>query len=193
MKSRTRHVLLAAACALFLSSTASATVMVEVPLEDMIRSADAIVYGTVERTGVRMSIGERGMEPQTLTTVRVHEWLAGEGGETVRIRELGGQWQGGGLHYEGTPTYEVGERVVVFLERRDEAPHDLRTFAMVQGKFVIRPGVPGTPDRVQRDLEGVAFARWADGRQTVSPPGREPAMSLDAFLDFVRRVRGGER
>jgi len=193
MKSRTWQTLLGAVAVLAVASTASATVMVEVPLEDMIRNADAIVHGTVTRSGVRMAIGDGGMEPQTLTTIEVHEWLAGEGGRTVRLRELGGRWQGGGVHYEGTPTYRAGEEVVVFLEPRDEAPHDLRTYAMAQGKFVVRPGVPGAPDTVRRDLSGVAFARWADGHQTVSPPGREPAMQLDVFLDFVRQVRGGAR
>jgi hypothetical protein len=193
MKSRTWQTLLGAVAALAVASTASATVMVEVPLEEMIRNADVIVHGTVTRTGVRMAIEDGDMQPHTITTIEVDEWLAGEGGETVQIRELGGEWQGGGVHYEGTPRYQVGEEVVVFLERRDEAPRDLRTFAMVQGKFVVRPGVPGVADTVSRDLSGIAFARWANGHQTVSAPGRQPAMELDAFLDHVRRVRGGAR
>ena len=175
--------------ALALASTASATVMVEIPLDTMIRDADVIVHGTVARSGVRMAIHADSMVPETLTTIRVREWLAGPGGETVELRELGGVHQGGGLRYEGTPRYRVGEEVVVFLERRPEAPHDLRTLGMVQGKFMVRHGVPGVPSSVRRDLEGIAFARWADGRQTVSPPGHEPAMELGTFLDHVRRLR----
>lgn len=179
------------------ASDASATVMVEVPLEQLVQRADAIVHGTVTRTGTRLEMRESGLEPQTLVTLRVHSWIAGEGGATVTLRELGGTWQGGGLRFEGTPQYTVGEEVVVFLERRAEAPHDLRTLEMVQGKFSVRHGVPGVPSIVRRDLDGIAFARWADGRQTVQAPGEDPAMQLDAFLDFVRQVRrdrsGGER
>lgn len=172
---------------------ASATVMVEVPLEEMIVRADVIVHGTVRATQVQMHMREGGLEPQTVTTIEVHEWLGGTpAGTTVQLRELGGVWQGGGLHFEGTPEYHVGDEVVVFLERRPEAPHDLRTFAMVQGQFLVQHGVPGVPSSVRRDLSGIAFARWAEGRQVVSAPGQEPAMELGTFLDFVRRVRGGQ-
>ncbi len=188
--SRTWAMVLMASASVLLASTASATVMVEVPLDEMIQRADLIVRGTVVESRVRSNVRDGALEPQTFTTIRVAEWLAGEGGETVEIRELGGTWQGGGLRYDGTPEYAVGEEVVVFLERRPEAPNDLRTFAMVQGKFTVRHGVPGVPDSVSRDLSGIAFARWADGQQTVSAPPAEPAMELTTFLEHVRRVRG---
>lgn len=171
------------------ASTASATVMVEVPLEELIQQADAIVHGTVVSTAVRLEMRDGALEPQTITTIRVHEWLAGSGGERVELRELGGVWQGGGVRFDGTPEYHAGEEVVVFLERRREEPRDLRTLAMVQGKFEVRHGAPGVPSCVQRDLSGIAFARWADGRQTVNEPGDDPAMELQTFLDFVRRAR----
>lgn len=187
--SRTRAIILGALASIAIASTASATVMVEVPLEEMIARADVIVLGTVSASSVRLDVGEPGIRPETITTIRVAEWLAGEGGETVRLRELGGTWQGGGLRYDGTPEYHVGEEVVVFLERRPDAPHDLRTLAMVQGKFMVRRGAPGVPDSVSRDLSGIAFARWIDGRQTVAQATAEPAMELATFLDFVRRVR----
>jgi hypothetical protein len=179
---------LIAACGL--ASTAYATVMVEVPLDELIQRADTIVHGMVVQSSVRVAMTQNGtLEPQTITTIRPIEWIAGEGGDTVTIRELGGAWQGGVLRYEGTPDYRVGEEVIVFLERRPEAPHDLRTMAMVQGKFVVRHGVPGVPASVARDLEGIAFYRWIDGQQRVSAPGRDPAMELGIFLEHVRRVR----
>ncbi len=180
---------LIAALTLAIAPTASATVMVEVPLEDLVQQADAIVHGTVVRTAVRLEMREGALEPQTITTIRVREWIAGGGGEEVELRELGGVWQGGGVRFDGTPEYHAGEEVVVFLERRPEEPRDLRTLAMVQGKFEVRHGVPGVPSCVRRDLSGIAFARWADGQQTVSEPGDDPAMELETFLDFVRRVR----
>jgi hypothetical protein len=180
---------LIAALTLAIAPTASATVMVEVPLEDLIQQADAIVHGTVVRTAVRLEMREGALEPQTITTIRVREWIAGGGGEEVELRELGGVWQGGGVRFDGTPEYHAGEEVVVFLERRRDEPRDLRTLAMVQGKFEVRHGAPGVPSCVLRDLSGIAFARWAEGQQTVSEPGDDPAMELETFLDFVRRVR----
>ncbi len=95
---------------LLLSSPASATVMEEVSLEDMIRDADAIVRGRVIASDVRMTLeGSLSMRPDTLTTLEVHEWIAGEGGATVQLRELGGVWQQGGVRYDGTPEYRVGD------------------------------------------------------------------------------------
>jgi hypothetical protein len=180
---------LIAALMLATASTASATVMVEVPLEDLIQQADVIVHGTVVSTAVRLEMREGALEPQTITTIRVREWIAGGGGDEVELRELGGVWQGGGVRFDGTPEYRAGEEVVVFLERRRDEARDLRTLAMVQGKFEVRHGAPGVPSCVLRDLSGIAFARWADGQQTVSEPGEDPAMELETFLDFVRRVR----
>jgi hypothetical protein len=191
MRSRKLHFGVATLLALSLASTAYATVMVEVPLDDLVRSADTIVHGRVVSSRVRVAMQPGGtLEPQTVTTIRVLEWIAGEGGETVTLRELGGTWQGGTVRYEGTPEYRAGEEVIVFLARRPEEPHDLRTLGMVQGKFVVRHGVPGVPDSVSRELDGISFARWADGRQTISAPGRELAMELQTFLEHVRRVRG---
>jgi hypothetical protein len=172
-----------------IASTASATIMVELSLDELIRQADVIVHGTVVASDVRLELREGRQEPHTITTIRVHEWLAGQGGETVQFRELGGAHQRGGRRYVGTPEYLPGEEVVVFLERRPEPPHDLRTLAMAQGKFVVRHGVPGVPACVVRELSGIAFARWVDGRQTVSAARGEPAMELQTFLDFVRRAR----
>ncbi len=188
--SRTLRTISLAIASLAIASTASATVMVEVPLEELIQSADVIVHGTVVSSRVRMEMRDGALEPQTLTTIHVLEWIAGPGGETVELRELGGTWQGGGVRFDGTPEYRAGEEVVVFLQRRPEAPHDLRTAAMVQGKFMVRHGVPGVPARVQRDLAGISFARWADGHQIIAQPTGEPTMELGAFLDYVRFVRG---
>lgn len=189
--------LVGAAMLSLIAAGAQATVMVELSLEELIGGADAIVHATVTDSRVQMHVSPESMRPDTLTTFRVHEWVAGPGGDTVQIREIGGVYQGGGLRIDGTPTYGLGEEVVLFLERRPEAPYDLRTLGMVQGKFIVRHGLGDVPTTVHRDLSGIAFARWTEGRQTVNHPGEQPAMRLDAFLDCVRQARadlaGGER
>lgn len=178
-----------AALLLIVSASAHATVMVEVPLEEMIQQADAIVYGRVVRSDVRVAIDDGQMVPQTYTTIEVTEWLGGEGGETVQLRELGGTYDGITHEVVGVPTYAVGDEVIVFLERREGPRYDLRTFAMAQGKFVVQAQLEG-PRMVARDLDGVSFYRWADGNRDVVEPGPEPRMPLDAFLGYVRQLRG---
>jgi len=175
---------LAASAAIALAPTAHATVMVEIPLEDLVRDADGIVLGTVERVGVRLQMdpGGQGMDPHTITTIRVSEWLKGSGSELVTIDELGGVMGDMGLRIDGTPEYRAGERVVVFLHRVDGR---LRALQMAQGAFEVIPGVPGTPSIVQRDLAAIGLARWTEGQMSVEHGGRS-AMRLDDFLAFVR-------
>ena len=186
---RTRSLLfsaiaLALGAAITLAPTAHATVMVEIPLEDLVRDADAIVLGTVERVGVRLQMDPdgQGMDPHTITVVRVSEWLKGSGNDLVTIYELGGVMGEMGLRIDGTPEYRPNQRVVVFLHRVDGR---LRTLQMAQGAFEVLPGVPGTPSIVQRDLEAIGLARWTEGQMSVEHGGRS-AMRLDDFLAFVR-------
>lgn len=191
-KSRLVWALSAAALVLVVGATARATVMVEVSLEEMIQEAEVIVHGRVVRSDVRVAIDDGQMVPHTFTTIEVTEWLAGEGGETVQLRELGGTFHGVTHHIAGTPSYAIGDEVVVFLERREDGRRDLRTFAMAQGKFVVQHQLEGPP-MIARDLEGVSFYRWGQGQQDVVEPGPQARMPLDAFLGYVRQVRGSAR
>lgn len=180
-----RSLLVVSLLSLVLPASAAATVMVEVPIEDMARDADAIVVGRVLSSEVRVVVDPvRGAQPHTFTEIRVQEWIVGPGGARVVIEELGGDIQGQGLAISGTPVYRPGDEVIVFLERADGR---FRTYAMAQGRFEIRRGVGGVPDHVLRDLSDVAFARWSGGRMQVGH-GHEPAVALSTFLDHVRRI-----
>jgi hypothetical protein len=59
----------------------------------------------------------------------------------------------------------------------------------------VQHGIGDVPSSVSRDLEGVAFARWAaDGTMDVVEGANEPAMHLETFLAFVGDVvRRGAR
>src|SRR5690606_28077463 len=104
------------ACLWLAPSATRATVLVEVPLDDMIFDAESIVLGEVTHVGVQMVVREDGrLEPWTATTIRVERWLKNGSGETVTLVERGGEWQGGGMRIDGTPEYRPGERVLVFL------------------------------------------------------------------------------
>lgn len=180
---------------------AHATVMVAVPLEELVATSDAIVHARVARSGTRLVLGETGpgsMTPHTLSELTVIEWLAGtdvDGDpQTVTVDEIGGTYAGGGMAIAGTPEFRVGEEVVVFLSRADGR---WRTRGMVQGLFVVRPGVPGADTVVVRDTSDVGFAHWDGGPMTVEHGTREE-MALGSFLDWIRdtvsqlgRVGGG--
>lgn len=170
---------------------ARATVMREVPLDELITSADVVVLGTVVESEVVLEDRGLGPQPETRTTIAVREVLRGSAGERVVVRELGGVTQALAYRIDGIPEYRVGEEVVVFLVRHPEVGGEHRTLAMAQGRFVVERGVPGVPSIVRRDLEGIAFAAWAEGQMRVEEPGAAPAVELGGFLDRIRR--GGAR
>lgn len=171
---------------------ARATVMVELALEDMIRDADAIVRGVVQSSVVRMDLRTGQLEPWTYSRVQTSAWLKSTPrapqASTVDIEELGGVWNGGGSWIDGTPRYRANEEVVVLL-KRDREGH-LRTLGMVQGKFVVRRGVPGVPTALVRDLSSVGFAHWVDGQMTIGQLRGDPAMAFDGFAALVQQLAG---
>lgn len=177
-----------AAALLLFTPHADATVMVEVTLEDMVRDSDAIVRGVVQRTGVQLVLRDGDADPHSLAWVRVDEWLKGPGGDEVIISELGGEHAMGGMWIAGTPTYQTGEEVIVFLRRDPMDQSRFRTYGMAQGKFVVRRGVPGTSGQVERDVSSVGFARWANGQMHVEHGENGPAMPLQAFEQLIRQT-----
>ncbi len=160
-----------------LAAQVRATVMVEVPLEELAREAHAIVRGVVTHTGTRMAIRGDSLDPHTLVTIRVHEWLKGRGGRTVRLRELGGVGRFTALAIGGAPRYRAGEEVVVFIERLPGGA--LRTLALSQGRFAVRRNLRDGRAVVTRDLSGLGFARFDRKGVTVHDAGRTPALALD--------------
>lgn len=178
---------------------ANATVMVEVSLEDMVRDSAYIVRGRVvdlDRELVMTNQG--GVDPYTLATIEVSDWLKGAPTDNGRVvvRELGGligrNGELGGMWIDGTPRYHVGEEVIVFLEARPDHP-SLRTYAMSQGKFVVTHGIGGVAPTVTRDTQSIAFANWSSeqerwsGRMTISHGARE-TLDLQTFVDVVRAI-----
>lgn len=186
---RTTRPLLGLAAAAFtvglVPGPAAATVLREVPFEEMVRDAAAIVVGAVSSVESRpVAPADGDVEPHTFATVAVHEWLRGAGGSTVVVEEDGGSIGATEVRVAGSPRYAAGEELVLFLEARPGG--GFRTYGLAQGRFVIRRGVR-TADRVERDLGGVALARWVGGRMSLAH-GPAASMPLDAFLATVRAL-----
>jgi hypothetical protein len=167
--------------------------MVEVPFERLAAEADVIVHGRVLRTGSRLVVDEIGMAPHTLTELDVYEPIKGTVGDRIVIDEIGGTIQDRSMWIAGTPRYRRGEECVVFLRALPDGSY--RTYAMAQGHFEIRPGVPGVAPSVVRDTSAVGFASWAHDVMDIQP-GVVASMPLHAFLTYVRDLAaatGGAR
>src|SRR5262245_19408670 len=117
----------------------------------------------------------------TVTTMAVLEDFTGIAGDTVEVWELGGTFGGETMFVGSQVRYQVGEEVLVCLER---GPHGLRSVAMGFSRFAIArtPDVNGQSDgRLTRSSGDVAIVGG-------SAPARE--RSLAEFRDLAGQVRG---
>lgn len=170
---------------------AHATVMVEIPMEQLIGDAEVIVHATVLRTGTQLETFDGHLEPHTIAELAVLDVLKGGPVQRITIDEIGGTTaDGSGSWVDGTPRYRDGEEVVVFLRRLPSGA--FRTVGMEQGRFdVIREvDVQAHVARtlVERDTSTIAFAAWVDGEMQVRDGGRSPAVDYDSFVGFVASV-----
>jgi hypothetical protein len=168
------------------SLPAKATVMVEISVEDLTREAHAIIHGTVARRGTRTLARGAALDTATLVWIRPRRWLKGRGGRTVLLREAGGVGALAASAVVGTPRYEVGEEVVVFVEVHGGRA---RTASMAQGKFEVVRGAPADAPRVRRDLTGLGFARFGSQGMWVAPAPADRGMRLSELLERIGRAQ----
>jgi hypothetical protein len=150
---------------------ARAAVMRPATVEQLARSADAVVRGRVERSTSRWSADGR----RIVTEAEVSVAATWRGGAPARLRVVvpGGTVGDVAQTTAGAPLLAGGEEVVLFLARRGEA---WRVNGLALGKYRVE-GAAARPD-----LSGIAFAPGA-----VPAGERLPAEMPVAELE--RRVR----
>jgi hypothetical protein len=167
-------------CALALP--AAGTVVVEQTLETLARGSAAIVMGRV--LAIESGRGASG-EVNTYVRIAPDEIVTGwlPSGDVV-LREAGGSLGGRHEWVIGSPTYVVGEQVVVLVEQsRDGA---LRTSGMAMGKYGIATGPDGVALATRRLGDGVASFEPSSGRLNSHP---EPDVRrLDELLALLRSL-----
>lgn len=131
----------------FLAAAASATTIILPTDEQLIAKSPLIVEGTVLKTGPI----DRNGTIWTETTIAVERTLKGIAGSTVTVREIGGVLDNRITKVFGTPEYNAGERVLVFLNPTPRG--DDQTTDLYVGKFSEQRMLDG--HRIwQRDDEG---------------------------------------
>ncbi|MEW6211010.1 MAG: putative Ig domain-containing protein [Acidobacteriota bacterium] len=163
--------------------TVLATTVIIPSDDDMIVGARAIVIAKVLSVG--SSLDEREDRIYTYTTLRVQEVLKGQITERrIVIKEEGGDLGYRGSIVFGTPRYTPGERVLLYLNTRQDG--SLRTHQMFLGKFNIvedpQTGrstvVRSLPDSDVIRLEVEAQSQTSDGVAT-------ERMELDDYRAMV--------
>lgn len=172
----------AAALTLLLPLTSEAAVY-RVPTDaELIRRADAAIVGEVVATHGRFNLDR---QIETVSTIRVESVLKGnvQAGELVEVADLGGRVGTEIMGISDGVMNSIGERVVLFLDLRDDGMWT--TWGMALGKFT-RVG----------DAHGAMLVRGGVGIEIVGfdESGKrhhEVDRRESEFLGFVRNVVAG--
>ncbi len=163
---RTLGISLAVALALLSAGQGNAFALVEqLSLDELTAKADAILVGEVTDIA---SYQEGEGNIYTLVTLSVEQTIKGESGGKVVIKLPGGEVDGLGLWVSDTPSFQLGEKAVVFLEEVDNA---FGVSGWYQGKFTVQDNRV-----VERDQSLTNFI--ADISQAMEAQGITPKLSV---------------
>lgn len=193
-----RRLLFALAASLaFVVSTAHATSVLPLYLDEIVDSAAVAFEGTVVSN--RTTRDEATGLVVTYTTFKVHEALKGNPGETYTIKQIGGDLPAEGVRQKshGVPRFTTGQSLVVFLYGVSDAGFS-SPVGLEQGRFLISDEANGPEVASGRDFRALAQRMAPASKSTqaqldsAAPVNRLP---LEEFKTMVRdrmaRVAGG--
>jgi hypothetical protein len=136
-----------------LVDTSGATTLIELGLSDLARKADRIVVGTV--TEVRGQWDDSLRFIHSSVTISVEQSLRGNVPSEIVLRTPGGYVGGMGQRAHGAATFEVGERVLVFLTAWEDGTPKVLGYA--QGKSRIFRDQQGEERLQGGSADGLTF------------------------------------
>jgi hypothetical protein len=145
---------------------AAATLIVPMDIEDLAASSEIVVAGTVEQI-VHAELADGRLV--TRVAIAVSDAWKGDAPPILELVERGGSVGEVGEMVYGSPSYQLGEPVVVFAAR---SPLGWQTNHMLQGKFRIQSGADGSLAATRDVGDGVAVLSGRGGAW-------RPAIPLD--------------
>lgn len=156
----------------FLGEPAAASSFVAMSRAELVAESASVIEGTVLETKAYWN-NERTLI-WTEVVLQVDDRLKGESPGLVRVQTPGGQI--GDFHIEavGFPTFEAGERFVVFLRQEGER---VRVTGSRQGQY-----------RIEKGADGAAMAVPAAGPEVllIGRDGRRAAPAEPLLLDSLK-------
>jgi len=172
---RSLSVLLCAALAV----PASASTFLAMSQEELVAQADSVVQGRVVE--VNSFWNKQGTVIVTEAVLEVEDTVLGRDRSHVRLVTFGGQVGDYRIEAHGFPTFEKGQRLLLFLEpaRKDESGAH-RVLGYRQGEFLIRQ------DRRGREI---AVPAWEAAEQVriLRKDGTEAEAPRARVLDELKR------
>lgn len=180
-----------AAVVLAAGTPAQGSVLMGLDLDELTAQADRIVLGRVVwAEPVRHGNGHI----HTRFRVQVERDLRGSGDEEIIVETLGGQIGDLAMRVEGSPSLQIGDRAVVFVESEGGAV--FRPIGMAQG--VMRVRRQRGEEMIAPQTRGMLLVRRDAAGRLVRSAGPLPREErLDTFLSRVRNIvaqqQGGGR
>lgn len=170
-------------CALTITSTAGATLVRHVDLEEQALSAEIVVVAVAREQSCAYG-GNTGLI-FTTTSFEVERWVKGSGGATVTSRQIGGVVGDMGQSVAGSPVFRTGNRYVLFLESGSDGVY--RVVGFSQGAYPVVKSAGGKV-KVMPSLASASGVELVGGSGS-SVAGARP---LEEFLATVRSYLGEE-
>jgi len=163
-----------------------ATTVLKIPLEEMARRADLVVRGTVRE--VQVASDAEGMPSHTVVVLDIAEVMKGQPtGPVLRLELPGGQNAVGFRTLHGMPGFQVGEEVVLLLER---TPAGWIPMGLGEGKYTVRRELGDLP-RVLRRVDLVRIVPDSVGRPMhLDGAALDDDLTLQELRSTVMRAKG---
>jgi hypothetical protein len=166
-------------------ATSWATTILAQSFEQMTASSALVARATAGASEAHWDPGRHRI--YTYTEMRIDEELKGHGPTVLLVRSPGGVAEGLGQRVEGSPAFQPGESVVLFLERSPDEPGVLQAMGLAAGKVNLTRSKLGEL-RATRDLRGIS-------QYHLGSVDRSPRLEVLASEDlgtaeaFLRRIR----
>jgi hypothetical protein len=154
---------------LLFTTSAYATTVQRLGLEDLVKRAHTIVVGRVTDSRTYWAPDRKLIF--TDYTIQVDESMKGQSSRSVAVTTIGGKIGDVELHVSGMPAFQRGENAVVFIE---ESAGRQVVLGLGQGKFTVTNG------EVTNNVGDLSFP---DGR-----PGAPLRMPLQNFKSQIRSI-----
>ncbi len=175
--------LMAAAALLAGPVPAGATTLRQMDLDELAVRADRIVHARA--VDKKTYWDETGTRIYTDTTFEVLGEAKGQGPRRLTVSMLGGRIDPAEMTVEGTPSFSLGDEVVLFTSPRPDGKKNLVGFSQGAMRVLEDPGT-GEKFAVSGVPAGVTFVEDSGGHPSVIHPSPHQ-VPLEQLFDQIRR------
>jgi hypothetical protein len=178
------NLLLLLAGLIFITHGARATSVIPPTFDQLVADAEVIFQGSVTEVKSQWA-GEGGQRHiVSYVTFKVEDALKGNPGETYTIRMLGGTVDGESMGVSDAPTFNVGDKQILFVE--NNGSQFIPLVGIMYGQFRVQPDESGKEIVTSNDGHPIKnVARL--GKEDANAPSAEPNLTAADFKAAIQK------